>query len=137
MIPQSTQSFLFVLVSLLMLVPFWLIGLRKTGKEYEPPTVSQPYEGNPYLLAEGVIGVAIESEGTIYIPYIEAIQRGNGDVGRFISSLSSRCVFTTVTSLRLEEMLKRRGWVLSIERLVDPNYGDAEARIWRRGSDTM
>lgn len=61
-------------------------------------------------LAPGVRGFAEYRGDEIYIPLIVAEVKGNGDVGRFLDGLTPRCVIIEVTSPRLEEMLKRRGW---------------------------
>ena len=67
--------------------------------------------GQEELLAPGVRGYAVESGGKICIPLIMAVSEGSGDVGRFLDSLSPRCVVPNVTSPRLMGMLIRRGWV--------------------------
>lgn len=70
------------------------------------------------LLAPGVHGYAMEdAEGRLYIPVIEAVTEGNGDVGRFLDALpKDRTVrFPTVMSARLAGMLERRGFTLISE----------------------
>lgn len=62
---------------------------------YEPP-LSKEGEGldpmNPGQLAPGVRGYAVEANGKVYIPLIEAEKPGSGDVAKFLDSLSARCV---------------------------------------------
>lgn len=80
--------------------------------DYEPPTIRQmgsKWTGN-YELAPGVTGYAVEEKGLIYIPIINAINEGSGEVGAFIDSLSPRCRIPAVISTRLMGMLERRGW---------------------------
>jgi hypothetical protein len=88
-----------------------------TGR-YEPP-LSTPggmlIPGQEPMLAPGVRGYAVEHRGRIYIPVVAAEKEGSGDVGRFLDSLSPRCVFPCVISNRLRAMLQRRGYVMHIE----------------------
>jgi hypothetical protein len=74
-------------------------------------------------LAPGVYGVAYKHGDEIWIPLVVAEVKGAGAVGRFLDSLSARCVIVDVTNPRLEAMLRRRGWV---ERV------DTEHNTWRR-----
>jgi hypothetical protein len=94
---------------------------------YEPPLSrenSPLIPGQEELIAPGVRGYAILGEtGKINIPLVIAEREGSGDVGRFIDSLSSRCVFPCVISLRLALMLFRRGFA--------PRF-DGEVDIWER-----
>ena len=95
--------------------------------EYEPPCTAigspiTPGDEGPDL-APGVGGYAVESCGKVWIPVIYAKQEGAGDVGRFLDSLSPRCVIPTVTSARLAGMLMRRGFA--------PKF-DGEAEVWSR-----
>jgi hypothetical protein len=89
---------------------------------YEPPLSK---EGSPLipgqegLLAPGVRGYAILADGKICIPLIIAEREGSGDVGRFLDSLSPRCVVPNVTSPRLAGMLMRRGFAPRHNDLVD------------------
>jgi hypothetical protein len=89
---------------------------------YEPPTVvaGTPCTfGGEGLLAAGVRGYAIEENGRIFIPLIIAEHEGNGDVGRFLDSLSPRCVIPNLTSPRLMGMLSRRGFIPDWSEGVD------------------
>ena len=94
---------------------------------YEPPLSvegSPCLPGQEELLAPGVRGYALVSEtGKINIPMIIAEIEGSGDVGRFLDSLSSRCVIPNVISLRLMLMLFRRGFA--------PRF-DGEIDFWER-----
>ncbi len=100
---------------------------------YEPPlsvigsvcdfSLNDPTE----QIAPGVRGQAFELDGRIFIPLIVATQEGNGDVGRFLDSLTQRCVIVNVTSSRLRGMLVRRGWKETFEPSDD---GDVD--IWSR-----
>lgn len=100
-------------------------------KEYEPPTVANGSSASfeHPVLAPGVTGYAIESDdkSRIYIPLVTAEHEGNGDVGRFIDSLSSRCVFANVCSPRLQGMLERRGYTKTFE--FDPMEGE-DCDVW-------
>ena len=87
---------------------------------YEPPLVRKDAPmrpGSEPLLFPGVRGYAVEHEGRIHIPIVIAEREGAGDVGRFIDSLSPRCVFPCVISGRLEHMLVRRGWRRTFEKM--------------------
>lgn len=93
---------------------------------YEPPCIEEGSEivfGQESILAPGVSGYAIHSDGTVFIPLISADKEGSGDVGRFLDSLSPRCVIPNVTSNRLKGMLERRGF--------SPEY-NGEVDIWKR-----
>ena len=92
---------------------------KKTMVNYEPPTKKEgaPLGFDLEVIAPGVRGYAIESEGKIYIPFIMAERPGNGDMGRFVDSLSDRCVFVNVLSSTLMKMLIKRGWKRKMELL--------------------
>lgn len=79
-------------------------------------------------LAPGVLGYAVLHEGRIYIPVIKSAKEGNGDVGRFLDSLSPRCVVANVTSSRLRGMLERRGW-----RETTEETPDGPCDVWVKG----
>lgn len=112
---------------------------------YEPPlTDPRVITGNLYVghLAPGVLGVALASDRYIYIPSITAETEGNGDVGRFLDSLSPRCLIAIVISDKLKGMLIRRGWRSKtrqlpklIARLIwenDEDFVDAPVDVWSR-----
>lgn len=93
---------------------------------YEPPLSkkgSALMMGSEPVIAPGVRGYAVRSGSRIFIPLIVAEKQGNGDVGRFLDSLSPRCIIPNVTSARLKGMLQRRGW--------RPRF-DGECDIWER-----
>ena len=93
---------------------------------YEPPTVAYgtPFRfGHETQLAPGVRGFAVEQSGEVWIPVIVAEVEGSGAVGRFLDSLSPRCVIPCVFNPRLMGMLARRGWV--------PTFAD-DGEEWRR-----
>ena len=82
-----------------------------TSRSYEPSlsVAGEPLDmGNEPEIAPGVRGYAIESDGWIFIPLV--IGAGDGSVGRFLDSVTPRCVFPTVISPRLRGMLERRGF---------------------------
>lgn len=88
-----------------------------------------PYPGGLELLAKGVTGYAMEEKpgGRIFVPVIQALNEGNGDVGRFLDRLPANVVIPNVTSSRLAGMLKRRGWKPKTE------YEDGEpCDVWSR-----
>ena len=100
---------------------------------YEPRTIANGSVGlDLYELAPGVEGYAIEHDGRIYIPVIKAKVEGSGDVGRFIDSLSPRCVFSSAISPRLQGMLMRRGFTKTME--VDSDF-DEPFDVWVRAPD--
>lgn len=93
---------------------------------YEPPCTEEGTElipGKEEYLAPGVLGYAILKDNRILIPLIYAKKEGTGDVGRFLDSLSPRCVIPNVTSPRLMGMLARRGYL--------PVFG-GEVICWER-----
>jgi hypothetical protein len=99
---------------------------------YEPPpsrlgAILIP--GREPWLAPGVRGYAVEHRGRIYIPLIAAEKEGSGDVGRFLDSLSPRCVFSCVTSERLRGMLERRGFAMTLEQDF---FGGEPVDVWRK-----
>ncbi|MGC2234243.1 MAG: hypothetical protein WBA09_22270 [Candidatus Acidiferrum sp.] len=104
--------------------------MNPTLTSYEPP-LSPDFQGpwdfwtcGDRPLALGVLGVAYEAGGLIYIPLIMAAREGSGDVGRFLDRLSARCRIISVTSARLAGMLMRRGWICEKHDVFDD--------IWRR-----
>lgn len=88
--------------------------MEYVAEYYEPPVAEhcdeEAYHVANMQLAPGVIGCAAEINGEIIIPMIVAEKKGNGDVGRFLDSLSPRCVIQSVCSERLKGMLLRRGF---------------------------
>ena len=71
-----------------------------------------------YDLAPGVRGYAIKHRQVVYIPIIEAVNPGNGDVGRFLDTLPGeyrRAKIPNVLSAVLQGMLRRRGFRLTFE----------------------
>lgn len=119
---------------------------------YEPPLSeigAAITPGHEPLLAPGVRGYAVRVGDLIYIPLVvserftttslraQATRKGPhrpifsagnaGDVGRFIDSLSPRCVFANVISPKLAKMLRRRGWKPRLE--IDDTEGRA-GEVW-------
>lgn len=83
-------------------------------------------------LAPGVLGYAMMANGTLYVPMLEAVNEGSGDVGRFLDSLPALTRIPTVMSSRLAGMLHRRGWVFELEDITDedsPFFGET-AEFW-------
>jgi len=95
---------------------------------YEPPVTN----GGPlklYELAAGVKGYAMRNdEGLVYIPMIEATQPGEGDVGRFLDSLSPKCRIPNVINKKLMMMILRRKWT-SYEEWAE-SHGEM-VTVWR------
>lgn len=82
---------------------------------YEPPIVAEQDTSESFWscnceLAPGVLGFAFMRDNEIHIPVVVAVTEGSGDVGRFLDSLSERCVVVSVVSTRLAGMLERRGF---------------------------
>lgn len=71
----------------------------------------EPLDGGDEL-APGVFGYAIEVDGAIYIPLVESVEKGEGNVGRFLDGLDKSKVwkFPNVISSKLAGMLQRRGF---------------------------
>jgi hypothetical protein len=63
-------------------------------------------------IGPGVTGYTMDIRGDLYVPLIQAVHPGNGDVGRYLDSLPTGCriVVPNVISARLEGMLLRRGF---------------------------
>lgn len=106
------------------------VTVKLTLTENYEPLLSEEWEdiigyGNP--IAPGVQGYAILKDNLIFIPLINAMREGSGDVGRFLDSLSSRCVIVNVTSDRLRGMLIRRKWKLSY---VQDEWFKSEVDVW-------
>jgi hypothetical protein len=99
----------------------------QTPAGYEPPLARDvdiwpaPIDGL-YPLADGVEGYAVMDGHQIDIRVINAIKEGSGAVGRFLDSLSPRCVFKCVISRRLAGMLARRQWRCTFD--YDPDCDD-------------
>jgi hypothetical protein len=91
---------------------------------FEPPLseIGSPCDFDSELTSK-IHGYAVEQDGLIYIPLIASLDEGKGNVGRFLDSLSPRCVIPNVTSGRLRGMLIRRGWT---------PYHDGQCEIFRR-----
>ena len=68
-------------------------------------------------LADGVLGYSADTDHGLYIPFIMAEVQGDGRVGKYLDSLprDRRVVFPTILSMRLAEMLIRRGFHSDIE----------------------
>ncbi len=89
---------------------------------------------NPGVLAPGVQGYTVRTNGTLYVPLVIADRPGNGDVGRFLDSLPLELpiVVPGVVSQRLASMLFRRGyrvgweWFESAEEWVECFYREPE-----------
>lgn len=67
-------------------------------------------------LAPGVLGYTVWTPDALYIPVIQAVSEGNGDVGRFLDSLIGTVRIPDVLSTRLLGMLERRGYLPTRER---------------------
>jgi len=97
--------------------------MRKCG--YEPPVTNEPKLeiGNSWRpslqLAPNITGLAFKRGREIFIPLIISQDEGKGNVGRFLDSLSHRCVIWTVTSDVLRGMLERRHWRCTIVDGID------------------
>ena len=102
-------------------------GSGMTAGEWEPPTTESDSSLWEYELFPGVFGYAIEESGSLYIPLIRAAKEGNGDVGKFLNSVSHRCVFPNVISLRLRGMLKKCGFIETFEETED-----GPVDVWRK-----
>lgn len=96
---------------------------------HEPMTTLSGSPMSEYSLGLGVVGYAIQVKDEIYIPFMDSLKRGNGDVGRFLDSLSRRCVVVNVCNARLAAMLKRRGW--ECRWVLVEEFGD-KVDEWRR-----
>lgn len=104
-------------------------------RTYEPKVseIGQPIEtANPKTLFPGVFGYAIEHKGLIYIPLIEAENRGAGAVGTFLDSISCRCRIVNVCSPILRDMLVKRKFKCSIE---ETEMGPADIWAPPKGGD--
>jgi hypothetical protein len=78
-------------------------------RDYEPP-ISQigTVMGALGEIYPGVKGYAVEKDGQIFIPLIDATEEGSGAVGEFLDRISLRCRVVNVCSARLVGMLQRR-----------------------------
>ena len=102
-------------------------GGGMTAGEWEPPTTESGTPLEEYELFPGVFGYAIEESGRIYIPLVRPAKEGNGDVGKFLNSVSPRCVFPNVISPRLRGMLERRGFIKTFKKTED-----GPVDVWRK-----
>ncbi len=82
-------------------------------------------------IAPGVVGYTMERPEALYIPFIQAVREGSGDVGRFLNSLpmTQTIRVPNVVSSRLEGMLKRRGFVLIWEW---SEVFEEQVAVWER-----
>ena len=82
-------------------------------------------------LAPGVIGYTVDVGPDLYVPLIEAMKPGSGDVGRYLDSLpiDRRIVVPNVISARLAGMLARRGFSATVEWAAD---FEENVEIWER-----
>lgn len=68
------------------------------------------------VLAPGVYGYAIKvKDGRVFIPDIRAMKVGTGAVSRFLDRLAPNCCVVNVISSRLRNILRRKGWLPTIE----------------------
>ena len=84
-----------------------------------------------YELAPGVMGYAVEKDGTLYVPFMAARRPGTGDVGRFLDALATESrpvIVPNVISVRLRGMLERRGWIAE-ERWSEENEEHVEVYV--------
>lgn len=84
-------------------------------------------------LAPGVLGYTCDTPDGLYVPFISAEQPGNGDVSRYLDSLTRerRVVSPNVISKRLAEMLIRRGFT----PVVEEAEGFGPVDVWERGTE--
>ncbi|MFQ5813001.1 MAG: hypothetical protein ACE5I2_07415 [Anaerolineae bacterium] len=69
-------------------------------------------------LAPGLKGYIVETDDAIYVPFIEAVERGKGALTRYLDGLErgpKAVKIPTVLSERLERYLARRGYRLTEE----------------------
>lgn len=101
-----------------------------TANCHEPLTTMSGTRLELYSLGPGVIGYAIQVGDEIFIPMIEALKQGDGRVGKWLDTLSNRCVIVNCTSERLRGMLERRGWICDMRKVEEqkPKMGH-----WKRG----
>jgi len=73
--------------------------------------------GHEPRLAPGVRGYTVWSHGELYVPLVIADHEGRGDVARYLDTLPTDRVvkFPTVVSVRLIDMLLRRGFAWATE----------------------
>lgn len=84
----------------------------------ESLTIKTVAEGSPmseYELGPGVFGYAIEVDGAVYIPVMQATDPGSGQVGEFLDRVPSNVRIPNVVSSVLRGMLLRRGWRAATE----------------------
>ena len=81
-----------------------------------PRTVRAGKQVNLYSLGDGVLGYAIRKGKEVYIPVVNATTPGNGDVGRWLDALATKCVLVGVINNRLKGMLVRRQWEVTFEK---------------------
>jgi hypothetical protein len=86
--------------------------------------------GQEPFIAPGVRGCVVVTASGNYVPLVFAEHPRTGAVGRFLDSLDAAKTwkFPTVVSAILVGMLKRRGFLLTVEK--DPDWGDIE--VWCR-----
>ena len=104
---------------------------KNIGRYIPPLTIAgTPLSGSLPEIFPGVIGYAIKHHDRINIPMIDAVKRGNGDVGKFLDALHPSCVVVNVTNNKLAGMLNRRGWRLTYEKANE--YGGELCDVWIR-----
>jgi hypothetical protein len=97
---------------------------------HEPDTCLEGGPMSTYSLGPGVHGYAIQVGDEIFIPVIIAVKEGSGKVGKWLDSLSDRCVIVNCTSARLRGMLQRRGWIC--EWREAKGQGDDKIDHWKK-----
>lgn len=100
--------------------------------QQEPMTVLSGSPMSEYSFAPDVTGYAIQVGDEIFIPVIHALKEGSGQVGKWLDTLSPRCVIVNCISTRLAGMLKRRGW--KCEWRLDEEFGE-RVDHWKRRAD--
>lgn len=88
------------------------------------------------LIAPGVEGYAIWCERTerLFVPWVAAVNPGNGDVRRFVERCPPAVVFPTVVSARMERILEMAGFKPHEER--DPYTGE-QFSVWQRTQEEI
>jgi hypothetical protein len=91
-------------------------AMHTTTRNFEPPTIQAGTVGQPdYEIGPGVFGYAIEHDSKIYIPIVRSMVPCEGNVRRWLDTLSSRCVFPNVITPIFADMLCRRGYLPHLE----------------------
>ena len=89
-------------------------------------------------LFDGVVGYTVDmGENGFYVPFLMSLEEGKGNVSKYIEHLKAHhpvVKFPNLISLRLKNMLIKRGFKLTYEK--DERFGEmVDVYVWNKESE--